>query len=309
MAFCGQHVVDAVDLEKSFGALRAVDRISFHVAQGECFGLLGPNGAGKTSTVRMVYGRSPMSGGVLAVLGRELPAGLRAVKQRIGVCQQENNLDPDLTVRENLLVFGRYYDDLPRGRLRARAGELLDFMGLTHRSGAKVAELSGGMLRRLMLCRALVNEPRLLVLDEPTTGLDPQSRHQVWEKLEELRSSGLSILLTTHYMEEAARLCGRVAIMDAGRILVEGAPRVLVERHLGEQVVEIDSPSPAQRDWIAASGIASEEAGRHVVLHGAADAGEALRALSAIPGPGARTLRPATLEDLFLKLTGRGLRE
>jgi lipooligosaccharide transport system ATP-binding protein len=255
----------------------------------------------------MIYGMSPLSGGVLTVLGGDIPARLREVKYRVGVCQQENNLDPDLTVRENLLVFGRYYD-IPRGRLRARAGELLDFMGLAHRGGARVGELSGGMLRRLMICRALVCDPALLILDEPTTGLDPQSRHQVWERLEELTGSGMSILLTTHYMEEAARLCGRVAIMDGGRILVEGAPRELVRRHVGEQVVEVTSPTEGQRRWIAESGRAHDDAGRRIVLHGG-DAGEALRALAAVPGEGACTLRPATLEDLFLSLTGRGLRE
>ncbi len=216
-------VVWAEGLVKAFGDLRAVDGISFAVRRGECFGLLGPNGAGKTTTIRMIYGYSPVTCGRLEVFGLDVGGTRREVAARVGVCQQDDNLDPDLTVDENLLVFARYFD-LPRAEAVRRAGELLDFVALAHRRGSPVTELSGGMMRRLVLARALLNEPDLLILDEPTTGLDPQARHQVWEQIEELRRSGLTVLLTTHYMDEAARLCDRLIIIDHGRILVEGSP-------------------------------------------------------------------------------------
>ena len=197
-----KYVVEAKDLRKTFGDLVAVDGISFHIAPGECFGILGPNGAGKTSTIRMIYGFSPMTGGTLKVFGLHMAQEWRKIKSRIGVCQQENTLDPDLTVQQNLEVFARYFD-IPKKQAQQEADRLLAFIGLHHRRNAKVTELSGGMARRLVLARALINKPDLLILDEPTTGLDPQSRHQVWERLEELRSHGLSVLLTTHYMDEA----------------------------------------------------------------------------------------------------------
>jgi lipooligosaccharide transport system ATP-binding protein len=188
-----KYIVDAKGLKKTFGDLVAVDGISFHVLPGECFGILGPNGAGKTSTIRMIYGFSPLTGGSLEVFGLNISRGWRTIKSRIGVCQQENNLDPDLTVQQNLEVFARYFD-VPKQQARQRAGELLGFIALDHRKNSPVTELSGGMMRRLVLARALINDPDLLILDEPTTGLDPQSRHQVWERLERRRTTWMKPL-------------------------------------------------------------------------------------------------------------------
>jgi lipooligosaccharide transport system ATP-binding protein len=195
-------VIEADHLRKTFGPIVAVDDLSFSVAAGECFGILGPNGAGKTSTIRMVYGFSPPTSGKLTVFGLDVARDHRAVKARIGVCQQENNLDPELTVLQNLIVFARYFD-IPPAEAESRARELLKFMALEQREESRIPALSGGMVRRLVMARALLNRPELLVLDEPTTGLDPQSRHQVWERVEELRAGGLSVLMTTHYMEVA----------------------------------------------------------------------------------------------------------
>jgi len=198
------YVVEADNLRKTFGAFTAVDGITFRARRGECFGILGPNGAGKTSTIRMIYGFSPLSGGSLRVLGEDVTRrrSLRRAKYRIGVCQQENNLDPELSVLQNLEVFASYFD-IAASKAAGKAFELLQFIALENRRDTPIPELSGGLMRRLVLARALINEPDLLILDEPTTGLDPQSRHQLWERLEGLRAGGLSILLTTHYMEEA----------------------------------------------------------------------------------------------------------
>jgi lipooligosaccharide transport system ATP-binding protein len=200
MPVSGSPIINAKNLRKTFGSLIAVDNVSFQVFPGECFGILGPNGAGKTSTIRMIYGFSPMTNGTLEVFSLDITRNIRAIKSRIGVCQQENNIDPDLTVQQNLEVFARYFN-MPSPAARTQAQNLLKFMALDHRKDAKATELSGGMMRRLVLARALLNKPDLLILDEPTTGLDPQSRHQVWERLEELQAKGLSILLTTHNME------------------------------------------------------------------------------------------------------------
>ena len=234
-------VVEARDLVKKFNDFVAVDHISFHVTPGECFGILGPNGAGKTTTIRMVYGFSPMTGGSLRVFGLDISKDWRRIKARIGVCQQENSLDPDLTVIQNLEVFARYFD-ISKKTAREKSIELLSFFALEHRQSSTVTELSGGMMRRLVLARALINAPDLLILDEPTTGLDPQSRHQVWDRLARLREKGISILLTTHYMEEASQLCDRLIIIDHGSILVEGKPRDLIQEHVGQDVIEISEP-------------------------------------------------------------------
>jgi len=200
------NIIEAENLKKAFGELVAVDGISFKVPKGECFGILGPNGAGKTSTIRMIYGYSPVTDGSLSVFGLDVARNLRTIKSRVGVCQQENNLDPDLTVHQNLEVFARYFDISPR-QAHKKADELLEFIALDHRKDAKIPELSGGMMRRLVLARSLINDPDLLILDEPTTGLDPQSRHQVWERLEKLRKGGLTILMTTHYVMNCERTC------------------------------------------------------------------------------------------------------
>jgi lipooligosaccharide transport system ATP-binding protein len=302
-----QYVIEAEDLRKKFGDFVAVDGVSFHVLPGECFGILGPNGAGKTSTIRMIYGFSPMTGGHLKVFGLHIPGELRAIKSRIGVCQQENTLDPDLTVQQNLEVFARYFG-IPKNEAREKAEELLRFIALDSRKNAKVNELSGGMMRRLVLARALINDPELLILDEPTTGLDPQSRHQVWARLEELRSKGLSILLTTHYMDEASRLCDRLIIMDHGRILVHGKPLDLIREHVGYDVIEVAGPNNELRTYVQSQGLEHEDLGHRLIVYG--QEGDTLfRTLSNQYCREGCILRMATLEDVFLKLTGRELRE
>ena len=300
-------IIEAEHLRKTFGTLVAVDDLSFTVAPGSCFGILGPNGAGKTSTIRMVYGFSPPSGGVLRVFGLDVTRKTREVKARIGVCQQENNLDPDLTVLQNLVVFARFFD-IPSTEAERRARELLQFMSLEQRAQARTAELSGGMLRRLVIARALLNRPELLILDEPTTGLDPQSRHQVWERLEELRASGLSILLTTHYMDEASRLCETLIIMDAGRLLVEGKPAELVARHVGRNVIDVIEPDGELPAFLDSRGTAYERIGHRLMVY-LEEGNDLYREISGRFCKGGCSLRMATLEDVFLRLTGRELRE
>jgi lipooligosaccharide transport system ATP-binding protein len=226
----GGSAVRARGLRKAYDGIVAVDGVDFAVARGECFGFLGPNGAGKTTTMKMIYGLARVGDGSLEVLGLDVSGHRREVKARIGVVPQDDNLDRDLTVGENLLVHAGYYG-LSRADARRRRDELLAFANLEHRSGADVRELSGGMRQRLLIARALVNRPELVVLDEPTTGLDPQARRGVWEVLAGLREQGVTFLLTTHYMEEAARLCDRLVIMDRGRIVEEGAPAELTARH------------------------------------------------------------------------------
>jgi len=300
-------VIETSNLRKSFGSFVAVDGISFSVQPGECFGLLGPNGAGKTTTIRMLYGFTPRDSGSLRLFGSDCDGAWREIKGRIGVCQQDNNLDPDLTVRENLQVFAAYFN-LPAAVVRQRVASLLQFISLEGREQAGVRDLSGGMMRRLVLARALINEPQLLILDEPTTGLDPQSRHQLWSRLDELKSRGLTTLLTTHYMDEAQRLCDRLVIMDQGKILVEGAPRDLIRQHVGDSVIEVVAACEGLRRMIAERGLPYEDLGQRLVIY--SGNGEALyRELLAEHCREGCMLRPATLEDVFLRLTGRELRE
>jgi lipooligosaccharide transport system ATP-binding protein len=302
-----QYIVKADGVRKKFDNFVAVDGISFHVLPGECFGILGPNGAGKTSTIRMIYGFSPLTGGSLQVFGLDISSKWRAIKSRIGVCQQENNLDPDLTVEQNLEVFARYFD-MPKKQAHERARKLLEFIALDHRKDRTVTELSGGMMRRLVLARALINDPDLLILDEPTTGLDPQSRHQVWERLEELRSKGLSVLLTTHYMDEASRLCDRLVIMDRGHILVEGQPGDLIKKHVGQDVIEVAEPGDRLRTYIKSESVPHEDLGHRLIVYGQ-ETDKLFHTISNEYCEEGCILRMATLEDVFLKLTGRGLRE
>ncbi len=300
-------VVQALGLRKSFGDTKAVDDVSFEVHRGECFGLLGPNGAGKTSTIRMIYGFSPLSGGSLRVFGMDIRESWRLIRARLGVCQQENSLDPDLSVQENLEVFARYFD-IQKSDARRRASELLRFVGLEHRSRSPVSQLSGGMMRRLVLARSLINGPELLILDEPTTGLDPQSRHQVWERLEALKKRGISILLTTHYMEEASRLCDRLLIMDQGRILTQGSPSDLIRRYVGKNVIEVGGPDQGIRRFVKEKGLDHEDLGHRLLIY--TQEGEGLfDVISREFCAQGCLLRMATLEDVFLKLTGRELRE
>ena len=300
-------IIDVQNLVKRYNGLTAVDGLSFTVAPGEFFGLLGPNGAGKTTTIRMLYGFAPVSEGRLRVFGMDIAHDWRAIKARIGVCQQDNTLDPDLSVEQNLLIFAGYFG-LPAAEARRQAGELLDFFALNHKKDAKVMELSGGMARRLILARALINQPDLLILDEPTTGLDPQSRHQVWEKLEALKQKGLTVLMTTHYMEEAAQLCDRLVIVDHGKILVDGAPVDLIARHAGGSVIEIEGPDQALRAYIARNEVACEDLGQRLIVYTTEDS--EMNSIIRERFCSARCIfRSSTLEDVFLRLTGRELRE
>ena len=302
-----EDLIIAEDLSKTFNGFTAVDSISLRMSRGECFGILGPNGAGKTTTVRMIYGFSPVSSGTLEVFGMDINKHARLIKAKSGVCQQENNLDPDLTVFQNLVTFASYFD-IPRATAKNRASELLRFMGLEHKERAKILELSGGMQRRLVIARALINNPELLILDEPTTGLDPQSRHQVWGRLAELKAQGLGILLTTHYMEEAAHLCDRLVIMDHGRILVEGGPVELIHQNVGANVIEIESPSETLLTYVEESDLDWERLSHRLLIY-TRDGETLFRKISESFCDRGCSLRMATLEDVFLKLTGRELRD
>ncbi len=300
-------VIEAKDLVKNFGALTAVDNVSFQVEKGEFFGLLGPNGAGKTSVIRMMYGFSPLASGSMKVFGLDIQTGWREIRSRTGVCQQENTLDPDLTVEQNLLVFAGYYR-MPRKKAVERTRELLDFFALKHKKNAQVSQLSGGMARRLMLARSLINDPGLIILDEPTTGLDPQSRHQVWDKLRDLQSRGLTLVLTTHYMEEAASLCHRLMIMDRGKILVQGSPDELIRKYAGTSVIEVEYPGSDLKDFVRQQGLSHEELVNRMVIYtdDLNGLGQAVRQKFC---PEKCLFRSGTLEDVFLRLTGRELRE
>ena len=300
-------VIEAKNLKKKFGEFVAVDDISFHLHSGECLGLLGPNGAGKTSTIRMLYGFSPMTGGDLKVFGIDMRTGWRVIRAGIGVCQQDNNLDPDLTVLQNLEVFARYFN-MPGKEAKERAIKLLQFIALDQRMQDTVTNLSGGMMRRLVLARALINDPELLILDEPTTGLDPQSRHQVWERLEELRAKGLSILVTTHNMDEASRLCDRLIIVDHGKILVQGKPSDLIREYAGHDVVEVVSPPAQLLEWVQTRGLKYDNLDRRLIVYGNVGDGifDTIGREYCVENC---VKRLATLEDVFLRLTGRELRD
>lgn len=295
------------NLVKRFNGFTAVDSISFSVNSGECFGLLGPNGAGKTSTIRMMYGFAPPSSGSLRIFGLEVARDWRQIRSRIGVCQQDNTLDPDLSVLENLLVFAGYFS-IPAAQARTRAEELLHFFALEKKRTAKVGELSGGLARRLTLARALINDPQLIILDEPTTGLDPQSRHLLWEKLQALRAQGKTFILTTHYMEEAAQLCDRLVIMDQGKILIEGAPIELIEAHVGSSIIEVSGVGDELVAVLKQQSVAFDRMGERLVIY-TRENQEIEQMIRADFHPRQCTFRTATLEDVFLRLTGRELRE
>ena len=297
-------------LFKRYGEQTVVDDLSFHIAPGECLGVIGPNGAGKTTTLRMCLGLTePDSGAVHYFDKLHMPADALAIKAQLGVVTQMDTLDPDFSAAENLLVFGRYFG-LPDRVIRERIPQLLDFAALTHKAQAKPGELSGGMKRRLSLARALINQPRLLLLDEPTTGLDPQARHLMWERLQLLLQQGKSILLTTHFMDEAERLCSRLLVLDHGRKIAEGRPRDLIAQHLEPEVVEVygqGATALAQEAGLQALARRTEVSGETVFFY-TDDSRSLLAALQAWPQ--LRTLhRPSNLEDLFLKLTGRQIRE
>jgi len=295
------------NLKKSFGDFTAVNDISFSVDQGRCFGILGPNGAGKTSTIRMIYGFSPLTSGDIFVFGMDIKTQYRIIKSRIGVCQQDNTLDPDLTVIQNFEVFARYFD-LDKKTAVERASSLLKFFALEQRRDARVTELSGGMVRRLVIARALINAPELLILDEPTTGLDPQSRHQVWERLESLKKQGMTTLLTTHYMDEAERLCDELVIMDQGKILAQGSPQSLISEYTGENIIEVAEPEDDLRAFTREKKVRQEDLGHRLIIY-TEKGHELYREICGRFSHKSCVLRSATLEDVFLKLTGRELRE
>ena len=301
--------ITAKDLTKKYGDLTAVDAISFEIREGECFGFLGPNGAGKTSTVRMIHCVSPVTSGTLTVNG--LPAHIdnRAVKQMTGVIPQEITLDPDLTVSENLAIFARFFD-IPRREAKARINDLLKFVELEAKRASKIDELSTGMKRRLLVARSLLNHPKLIVADEPTTGLDPQARHMIWQRLRQLKAQGATLILTTQYMEEAQQLCDRIVIMHQGRILKEGVPQKLIEEEIGREVIEIRITREEDEKLIgrlAPFACGHERVGDTLYFY-CRDGHDVMRKLVELDLPNTWT-RPATLEDVFLKLTGRGLVE
>ncbi|MCL6635758.1 MAG: ABC transporter ATP-binding protein [Peptococcaceae bacterium] len=302
-------VITARNLVKEYRGRPAVKGISFSVRPQECFGLLGPNGAGKSSTAKMIYCFSPVTSGTLLVLGMDVTKKAREIKSRIGVVAQDNNLDTELTVIENILVYASFFKITGRVALQ-RAKELLEFFELASYQDERVETLSGGMKRRLTIARAMVNQPEILILDEPTTGLDPQARHLVWQRLRRLKEKGVTLLLTTHYMDEAAHLCDRLVIIDNGVILEEGSPRELVKRHVGDEVLEIGRGAEVLDRVLeaAADGIRGHLViGDTLFLYPSDGQAlmESLRPLSRRFSH--QMLRPASLEDVFLKLTGRGL--
>ena len=297
-------VARARGLTKEYGPNRAVAGIDFDVEPGECFGFLGPNGAGKTTTMRMLYGRLRRTSGSLEVLGLDPGRAGRELRARIGVVPQANHLDEELTVIENLVVYAGYFG-IPARDAQSRGTDLLRFFHLEHRSGTRTAELSGGMQRRLLVARGLINAPELLILDEPTTALDPQARMAVWQRLADLKHSGVAIALTTHYMEEASRLCDRLVIMDRGMIVATGTPRDLIADHAGSQVLEVRWPVGAAIPALPGQPVRRmERVGDRLLVFTADPA----RALSQLQGSAETALvRPASLEDVFMHLTGREL--
>lgn len=299
-------VIVARDLEKRFGDLIAVDHITFRVGEGEVFGFLGPNGAGKTTTMKMIQCVSPKTSGTLEVLGMDVDTRQREIKSRLGVVPQETNLDPDFSAYRNLLVYARYFG-IPKREAERRAEELLAFMQLEEKRDVVIDKLSGGMKRRLIIARALINAPELLILDEPTIGLDPQARHLIWEKLRSLRAEGNTLVLTTHYLGEAERLCDRLVIMDHGKILVEGAPADLIREHAGSDVVEVEQ-TPAVLVCLDGLGLDYDLADGAIQVF-TNRPHDVARELLEVCRHEAVTVRPATLEDVFLRLTGRSLRE
>lgn len=305
-------IISARSLVKRFGTLTAVDGIDFDVLAGECFGFLGPNGAGKTSTIRMITCVSPVTEGELLVDGLDVRRDGRRIKARLGVVPQEDNLDPDLPVRQSLFVYTRYFD-IPAQVARERIDEALALFQLQDRAKELVENLSGGMKRRLSIARALVSEPKILVLDEPTTGLDPQARHLVWQKLRLLKAQGVTMLLSTHNMEEATHLCEHIVIMHLGRILAQGAPADLIISHVGEEVLEFqatdrEAKARALERLARLDGITVEDVEDLVYVLGLGPHGPQVASELLSLGQQAR-LRRATLEDVFLRLTGRGLTE
>jgi lipooligosaccharide transport system ATP-binding protein len=302
-------MIHAEGLRKSFGDFEAVRGIDVDVRRGEAFGFLGPNGAGKSSTMRMIAAVSPVTSGTLRILGRYPAVEGPAIRARLGVCPQEDTLDTELTVRDNLFVYGRYFG-LPRAEVASRTDELLDFVQLTEKSKAKVEDLSGGMKRRLTIARSLINKPDMLLLDEPTTGLDPQARHVLWDRLFRLKQQGVTLVLTTHYMDEAEQLCDRLVVMDKGLIVAEGSPLELIRGHSTREVAELRfgvGEHEALAEKVADLGVRVEVLPDRLLVY--SDDGEEVIAKVHERGlqPAAVLVRRSTLEDVFLRLTGRTL--
>ncbi len=301
-------VVSARQLTKKYDELVAVDHIDFDIEEGEIFGFLGPNGAGKSTTMRMVQGVSPITSGKLEVLGMDVTGHSKEIKARIGVVPQENNLDPDFTVIRNLTTYARYFR-ISHAEAEKRARRLLELMHLEDKADVEIDELSGGMKRRLIVARALINEPRLLILDEPTTGLDPQARHLIWEQIRELRRNGATIILSTHYMDEAEQLCDRLVIMEGGRFLVEGRPRDLIQQVVGPCVMEVIEPNGKDiEDHLRATSDQVERSADRIYVYAKECQMVQSEFRKSYPDTYS-TVRPATLEDVFLRLTGRRLRD
>ncbi len=301
-------VLSVSGLHKSYGDAEVVRGLDFAIRRGECFGLLGPNGAGKTTTLRCCLGLTDPNAGTITLVGKPVPKAAREARLRVGVVPQMDNIDPDFTVVENLVIYGRYFR-MSDALINERIPRLLEFAGLSSKGNANIRTLSGGMKRRLTLARALVNDPELLILDEPTTGLDPQARHLIWDGLRQLLTQGKTILLTTHFMDEAERLCTRLAVIDHGRMIASDSPRLLIAAHVEPEVIEVYGEEA--RAWAAARGrqlVDRLELAGETAFCYARDAAPLLADLA--HAPGVRYLhRPANLEDLFIKLTGRELRD
>lgn len=300
-------VVVARDLVKKFEDLTAVDHISFDIEQGEIFGFLGPNGAGKSTVIRMIQCVSPVTSGRLEVLGMDVRERPREIKARLGVAPQDNNLDPDFNVIQNLTSYARYFG-MPKDRAVRRANELLEFMQLEEKRTVMIEKLSGGMKRRLIVARALINDPDIIILDEPTTGLDPQARHLIWERVRQLKREGRTIILTTHYMDEAEQLCDRLVIMEQGKFLMEGTPRQMIADVVGDCVMEvIDADDEAER-YLRTQGQQVERSADRLYVY-SGECRTINKEFRRLYPEVYSVIRTATLEDVFLRLTGRRLRE
>lgn len=299
--------ISASGLTKRFNSFTAVDAISFEIEEGICFGFLGPNGAGKTTAMKMIHCVLPVTKGELKVLGMDVNSRQRDIKALIGVAPQEDNLDPDFTVLQNLIVYARYFD-IEKELAKKRAEEQLKFMQLEEKKDVKITQLSGGMKRRLIIARALMNDPKIIILDEPTTGLDPQARHLIWEKIRELKKQGVTVLLTTHYMDEAEQLCDRLVIMEKGKILVEDNPRSLIDSVVGTSVIGVFQPPSELVQFLKEKGFEHERTVDALYIY-TDDVEEVVNEVVSRFDVDDYIVRNATLEDVFLRLTGRGLRE
>jgi len=301
------HPLEARGLSKSFRNFCAVDHIDFHVAKGECLGLLGPNGAGKTTTIRMVTSFTPITSGEVLVFGQNIVEHAREVKAKLGICPQEDNLDPDFSVEKNLLVYARYFG-IPKKEAQLRAKELLAFVDLEEKAKSEIIALSGGMKRRLVMARALINRPKLLVMDEPTTGLDPVARLGIWQRLRKLKQEGVPVLLTSHYMEEVSQLCDRVIMMNKGKIVLEGKPHDLVQSEIGKEVVELWNTDESTETALKSLRMPYRKNGDRLYLYDSVGGEVARMVVEHLPRV-ERLVRPASLEDVFLKKTGQALQE